>query len=161
MKTFNVRVGQGVDVHAFCNDRPLLLGGVRIPYDRGLSGHSDADVVTHAIMDALLGAAGLGDIGKHFPDTDQQYRNISSLILLKQVVQMLQDKHFQIGNIDVTVVAQEPQVNPYIKKMQQVLAPILDIPIDAISIKATTSEHLGFTGRQEGIAAVANALIGY
>lgn len=160
MKTLNFRVGQGIDVHAFCKDRPLILGGVRIPYKLGLAGHSDADVAVHAIMDALLGAAGQGDIGQQFPDTDPQYTNISSLKLLGKVVQILQAKHYYIGNIDLTVIAQAPKIDPFIENMKQVLAPILKIPADSISIKATTSEQLGFIGRQEGIAVLANALIG-
>jgi len=160
VKTCNVRVGQGIDVHAFCDERPLILGGVKIPYHRGLAGHSDADVVIHAIMDALLGAAGLGDIGKQFPDTDPQYTNISSLLLLEKVVQFLGKHHYSIGNIDVTVVAQAPKISPHVEKMRQALSNVLKIPDTAISIKATTSEHLGFTGRKEGIAAIATALIG-
>jgi len=161
MKKFNIRVGHGVDAHAFSEGRALVLGGVNIPFEKGLAGHSDADVVIHAVMDALLGAAGLGDIGKHFPNTDNHYKNISSVLLLENVVSMIQDRHYYIGNVDVTIMAQEPKVNPYIPAMQKVLAPILKIPIDAISIKATTTEKMGFIGRAEGIAAFATALIGF
>lgn len=161
MKKFNMRIGHGVDAHAFSEGRALVLGGVNIPFEKGLAGHSDADVVIHAVMDALLGAAGLGDIGKHFPNTDNHYKNISSVLLLENVVSMIQDRHYYIGNVDVTIIAQEPKVNPYIPAMQKVLAPILKIPVDAISIKATTTEKMGFIGRAEGIAAFATALIGF
>ncbi len=161
MKKFNIRVGHGVDAHAFSEGRALILGGINIPFEKGLAGHSDADVVIHAIMDALLGAAGLGDIGKHFPNTNAQYKNISSLLLLENVASMIQDRHYYIGNIDVTIIAQEPKINPYVPAMQKVLAPVLKIPVDAISIKATTTEKMGFIGREEGIAAFATALIGF
>ncbi|MCK4716320.1 MAG: 2-C-methyl-D-erythritol 2,4-cyclodiphosphate synthase [Candidatus Marinimicrobia bacterium] len=161
MKKFNIRVGHGVDAHAFSEGRALVLGGINIPFEKGLAGHSDADVVIHAVMDALLGAAGLGDIGKHFPNTNAQYINISSVLLLENVVSMIQDRHYYIGNVDVTIIAQEPKINPYIPAMQKMLAPVLKIPADAISIKATTTEKMGFIGREEGIAAFATALIGF
>ena len=161
MKKFNIRVGHGVDAHAFSEGRALVLGGINIPFEKGLAGHSDADVVIHAVMDALLGAAGLGDIGKHFPNTNAQYKNISSVLLLENVVSMIQDRHYYIGNVDVTIIAQEPKINHYVPAMQKVLAPVLKIPVDAISIKSTTTEKMGFIGREEGIAAIATALIGF
>jgi len=161
MKRFNVRIGHGIDAHAFISGRPLILGGIGIPFEKGLMGHSDADVVIHAIMDALLGAAGLGDIGSHFPDNDPQYTNISSKILLEKVVTLIEDKHYYIGNVDITVIAQTPKISPYIAEMRNVLAPVLKIPGEAISIKATTTEKMGFTGREEGIAVLATALIGF
>jgi 2-C-methyl-D-erythritol 2,4-cyclodiphosphate synthase len=158
--TCNVRIGHGIDVHPLVPGRPLILGGVQIPFEKGLAGHSDADVVSHAIMDALLGAAGLGDIGIHFPNTDPAYRNISSITLLEQVVDLITKYKFQIGNIDITVIAEEPQITPYKAAMRQTLATALKIPEDHVSIKATTAEKMGFTGRKEGIAAFATALIG-
>ena len=161
MKRFNIRVGHGIDAHAFIAGRPLILGGIGIPFEKGLMGHSDADVVIHALMDALLGAAGLGDIGSHFPDNDLQYANISSKLLLEKIVKLIKDKHYYIGNIDITVIAQKPKINPYIAEMRNALAPILKIPGEAISIKATTTEKMGFTGREEGIAVFATALIGF
>ena len=161
MKRFNVRIGHGIDAHAFTGGRPLVLGGVTIPFEKGLIGHSDADVVIHAIMDALLGATGLGDIGSHFPDTDPQYTNISSKILLEKVVEQIEEKHYYIGNIDITVIAQKPKINPYIAEMQNSLSPLLKIPGESISIKATTTEKMGFTGREEGIAVFVTTLIGF
>lgn len=161
MKRFNLRIGHGIDIHAFSSGRPLILGGVTIPFEKGLSGHSDADVVIHAVMDALLGAAGLGDIGTHFPDTDSRYANIASTILLERVVEMLAERHYFIGNIDVTVIAEKPRIAQYVSRMQQVLAPILKIHSESISIKATTSEKMGFPGREEGVAVFATALIGF
>jgi len=161
MKRFNIRVGHGIDAHAFIAGRPLILGGIGIPFEKGLMGHSDADVIIHAIMDALLGAAGLGDIGSHFSDNDPQYANISSKILLEKVVALIEDRHYYIGNIDITVIAQNPKINPYIAEMRNALAPLLKIPSEAISIKATTTEKMGFTGREEGIAVFATALIGF
>ncbi len=161
MKRFELRIGNGIDVHSFGSGRPLILGGVNIPFEKGLVGHSDADVLIHAVMDALLGAAGLGDIGTHFPDTDPQYTDIASTILLQKVVEMLAERHYYIGNIDITVIAEKPAIKPYIGSMQQILAPILRIHNECISIKATTSEKLGFTGREEGIAVIASALIGF
>jgi len=161
MKRFNIRVGHGIDAHAFIAGRPLILGGIGIPFEKGLMGHSDADVVIHALMDALLGAAGLGDIGSHFPDNDLQYANISSKLLLEKIVKLIEDKHYYIGNIDITVIAQKPKIKPYIAEMRNALVPILKIPGEAISIKATTTEKMGFTGREEGIAVFATALIGF
>ena len=161
MKHFNVRIGHGFDAHTFISGRPLILGGITIPYEKGLAGHSDADVVIHAVIDALLGAAGLGDIGTHFPDSSAEYTNISSIVLLTKVTQMIADKHFFIGNVDITVIAERPKIVPYIAEMQQQMAPVLKIPPESISIKATTTEKMGFTGREEGIAAMATVLIGF
>ena len=148
-----MRIGHGYDVHKLVEGRKLILGGVEIPHTLGLLGHSDADVLTHAIMDALLGAAGLGDIGKHFPDTDGSYKDIDSQILLKRVCQLLQDKKFSVVNFDATVIAQKPKVGPFIPQMVQTLAENMEIDPARINIKATTEEHLGFTGREEGISA--------
>jgi 2-C-methyl-D-erythritol 2,4-cyclodiphosphate synthase len=161
MKNFNFRIGHGIDAHSFTFGKPLILGGVNIPFEKGLEGHSDADVVIHAIIDALLGAAGSGDIGTHFPNTDPQYRNISSIILLEKVVNLIQEHHYYIGNVDVTVIAERPQIAPHFAAIQQVLAAVMKVSKDSISIKATTTEKMGFTGREEGIAAFATALIGY
>ncbi len=153
------RTGMGYDVHRFIMGRPLILGGIEIPFHQGLDGHSDADVLCHALGDALLGAAGLGDLGRHFPESDPQYKGISSLHLLGKILLLIHQKGYQIGNVDATVVAQEPKIAPYIEKMQTVLARILQVSLDQISIKATTTEGLGFTGRQEGMAAYAVALL--
>ncbi len=153
------RVGNGYDVHAFAGDRKLILGGVEIGYAKGLVGHSDADVLTHAVMDALLGAVGLGDIGRHFPDTDDAFKDIDSLKLLKQVVDKVASAGWKISNIDVTVIAQKPRLAGYIETMEQKLAGILQIDIGQINIKATTTEKLGFTGREEGIAAIATSAV--
>ena len=155
----NFRIGHGYDVHKLVDGRKLILGGVEIPHHLGLLGHSDADVLTHAVMDALLGAAALGDIGYHFPDTDQRYKGISSLFLLKNVAEILQSNGYSVGNIDVTVIAQRPKLLPYIQDMKKNLATILGVAPDCVNIKATTEEHLGFTGREEGIAAHAVAII--
>ncbi len=154
-----MRIGMGYDVHKLVKDRKLILGGVEIPHDLGLLGHSDADVLIHAVMDALLGAAGLGDIGKHFPDTDEQYRGISSMVLLERVGIMLTEKGYLIDNIDATIIAQQPKLRPYIEQMEENLARALQIAPDQVNIKATTEEGLGFTGRQEGIAAQASCLL--
>lgn len=153
------RVGLGYDVHCLVPERPLILGGVRIPFHRGLAGHSDADVVSHAVGDALLGAAGLGDLGRHFPDTDPQYKGIESLRLLEHIGSLLRREGFAVGNIDVSVVAQEPKLAPYIQEMQAALSRVLNVSAEQISIKATTTEGLGFAGRREGIAAYAVALL--
>lgn len=153
------RVGFGYDVHALEEGLPLILGGVRIPHTHGLKGHSDADVLTHAICDALLGALALGDLGVHFPDTDPQYRNISSLLLLKNVVQLLRQQKYEIGNIDTTIVAQSPKLASYIPQIRNQLAESLSISSDFISVKATTTEHLGFVGEKRGMAAYAVVLI--
>ena len=146
------RVGTGYDVHRLVEGRKLILGGVDIPFDRGLEGHSDADVLIHAIMDALLGAAGLGDIGLYFPDTDPEYEGISSIRLLQKVHGMLEEAYYQIGNIDATLICQRPKITPHTERMRQNLADALDIDVSRINIKATTTERLGFTGREEGIA---------
>lgn len=148
-----MRIGHGYDVHKLVEGRKLILGGVEIPHTLGLLGHSDADVLTHAIMDALLGAAGLGDIGKHFPDTDGSYKDIDSQILLKRVCQLLRDKKFAVVNFDATIIAQKPKVGPFIPQMVQTLAENMGIDPTRINIKATTEERLGFTGREEGISA--------
>ena len=154
-----MRIGHGYDVHRLAEDRDLILGGVKIPYEKGLLGHSDADVLTHAVMDALLGAAALGDIGKHFPDTDNTYKNISSLLLLGKVASLLRDNGYRIENIDATIVAQRPKLAPYLLSIREVLASTLDVLVDQISVKATTEEGLGFTGEGLGIAAHAVCLI--
>jgi 2-C-methyl-D-erythritol 2,4-cyclodiphosphate synthase len=153
------RVGTGFDVHALVENRPLILAGVRVPYEKGLLGHSDADVALHALMDALLGAAGKGDIGKHFPDTDDKYEGADSRRLLRVVVEMLQKDGWQVNNADVTIIAQRPKLAPFIATMRQLVASDLGITEDAVNIKATTTEKLGFTGRGEGIAAEAVASI--
>lgn len=155
----NLRIGHGYDVHRLVPDRSLVIGGVTIPYEKGLLGHSDADVLLHAICDALLGALALGDIGKHFPDSDPEYKNIDSRILLSRTALLIREKGWQIGNIDATVVAQAPRLSSYIPKMRETVASALDIELDAISIKATTEEHLGFTGEGLGIAAHAVCLL--
>jgi 2-C-methyl-D-erythritol 2,4-cyclodiphosphate synthase len=159
MKAQRMRVGQGVDVHALVEGRKLILGGVHIPFDRGLAGHSDADVLTHAIVDALLGAAGCGDIGRLFPDTDVHYKNIFSLILLEQVRDLLIDRGAKIHNIDAVVMAQKPRLAPHIPTMTDTLARSLRLAPDCVSLKATTTEGLGFAGREEGIMAQAVALL--
>lgn len=147
-----MRIGHGYDVHRLVECRELILGGVQIPYEKGLLGHSDADVLTHAVMDALLGAAGLGDIGRHFPDTDPQYKGISSLKLLTCVAQKLDEAGYRVGNVDVTVIAQAPKLKNYIPRMRANLAGILGVDADRVNVKATTEEHLGFTGDGSGIA---------
>ena len=154
-----LRVGHGYDVHRLVEGRTLILGGVTVPFDRGLLGHSDADVLTHAVMDALLGAAALGDIGKHFPDTDPAYAGADSLRLLDHVVELLEERGWQVGNVDATVVAQTPKLAPYIPDMRRRLAEAMGLDVDCVSVKATTEERLGFTGSGEGMAAHAVALI--
>lgn len=154
-----MRIGQGYDVHRLTEGRKLILGGVDIPYNLGLLGHSDADVLTHAIMDALLGAAALGDIGQLFPDTDEQYAGADSLKLLSTVCAHLRSHGWEIVNTDATIVAQRPKLMPYISEMRRRLAGAMDISESCVSVKATTEEHLGFTGRGEGISAMAVALI--
>lgn len=154
-----MRVGIGYDVHRLVPNRPLIIGGVHIPYQLGLDGHSDADVLIHAIMDALLGAAGQGDIGRHFPDSDQRYRGISSMKLLEQVRQIIARQHYKVNNIDAVIIAQAPKMAPYIKEMIANLAAILLVAEERINIKATTTEKMGFTGRGEGIAVQAVATI--
>ena len=154
-----MRVGMGYDVHRLTAGRKLILGGVEIPYGKGLLGHSDADVLVHAVMDALLGAAALGDIGKHFPDTDPEYEGVSSIRLLEHVGRLLDEKGYVIENIDATIVAQRPKMRPYIEQMRENIATALRIETDQVNVKATTEEGLGFTGRGEGIAAQAVALL--
>jgi 2-C-methyl-D-erythritol 2,4-cyclodiphosphate synthase len=154
-----IRVGFGIDVHKFVEGRDLWIGGIKIPYEMGLAGHSDADVLIHAICDALLGAANLRDIGYQFPDTSDEFLNIDSKILLRRTGELLKEKGYSIGNIDSTVAAQAPKLNPHIPTMQQVMADVLGIDPDALSIKATTTEKLGFEGRKEGITAYATVLI--
>lgn len=150
-----MRIGFGYDVHKLVKERKLILGGTEIPYELGLLGHSDADVLTHALMDALLGAAALGDIGKHFPDNDPAYKNIDSLVLLAQVNEILKAHNYIINNIDTTIVAQRPKLAPYIPEMRTKIAAVLGLPIEKVSIKATTTEGLGFTGEGLGISAYA------
>ena len=154
-----MRIGHGYDVHRFAEGRELVLGGVEIPYAKGLLGHSDADVLLHAVMDALLGAAALGDIGKHFPDTDKKYKDIESVKLLWDVVGLLKEAGFKVVNIDCTVCAQEPKLAPYIDEMRENIAVACGLRKSAVSVKATTEEGLGFTGRLEGISATAVCLI--
>ena len=154
-----IRIGHGYDVHKLVEGRRLILGGIEIPYDKGLLGHSDADVLTHAVMDALLGAIGAGDIGRHFPDTDERYRGISSILLLREVAALLDKNGYAVGNIDVTVIAQKPKLAPYLGQMALVLSEVLHCEPTDINIKATTEEHLGFTGAEEGIAAHAVCLL--
>lgn len=153
------RVGIGYDVHRLTEGRALVLGGETIPFERGLLGHSDADVLAHAVGDALLGAAALGDIGRHFPDTDEQYRGVSSLRLLEQIARHVAEAGYRISNVDATVVAQRPRLAPYIPAMRERLGAALGLPAGRVSVKATTSEGLGFPGREEGIAAYAVAMI--
>lgn len=154
-----MRIGHGYDVHKFCDDRPLIIGGVTIPYELGLEAHSDGDVLIHAICDALLGAAGLWDIGHHFPDTDPALSNIDSRILLRRVINDLNERSFKVINIDSTVIAQEPKLAPYIPQMRALLADDCGITESVLNIKATTTEQLGFAGRKEGVAAHAVVLL--
>ena len=154
-----MRIGSGYDVHRLVEGRKLILGGVDIPYEKGLLGHSDADVLLHAIMDALLGAAALGDIGSHFPDTDPEYEGISSIRLLEHVGRLLEEHQYQIGNIDATIIAQKPKMRPHIDQMRENIARALGTDPEKISVKATTEEGLGFTGKGEGISAQAVCLL--
>jgi len=154
-----IRIGQGFDVHAFAEGRKLILGGVDIAHPLGLMGHSDADVLTHALCDALLGAAALGDIGHLFPDTDESFKGADSLLLLAEVVRQVREKGYELSNADVTVMAQAPKLAPFIQKMREKLAAAMQVDVDCIGVKATTTEKLGFTGRSEGIAAMAVALL--
>lgn len=153
------RVGQGYDVHRFAKGRALWLGGVQIPYEYGLQGHSDADVLLHAISDALLGALALRDIGYHFPDTDPKYKGADSRLLLQSVNELIGEKGYAIANIDATIVAEQPKINPHVPKMQKVIAETLNITTEQVSIKASTNEHMGFVGREEGIMALATVLL--
>ena len=155
----NIRVGHGYDVHRLVPERPLIIGGVTVPFEKGLLGHSDADVLLHAICDSLLGALALGDIGKHFPDNDEQFKGINSRILLSHTALLVREKGWQISNIDATVVAQAPRLSPFIQEMRENIATVLNIPLDAVSVKPTTEEHLGFTGEGLGIAAHAVSLL--
>ncbi len=155
-----MRIGFGYDVHQFSSDRKLWLGGIEVPSDKGLLGHSDADVLIHALCDALLGAAGMRDIGYHFPDTKgNEYEGIDSKILLRKTISMLREQGYELGNCDCTICAQQPKLNPFIPSMQECLANVMGVSTNQINIKATTTEHLGFVGREEGIAAYAVALI--
>jgi len=155
----DLRIGHGFDVHAFAGNRKLIIGGVDIPHDLGLAGHSDADVLLHAICDALLGAAGLGDIGRHFPDTDAAFAGIDSRILLRRIAEQLRERNWRVGNVDATIIAQAPKMAPHIARMTAHIADDLGIALDRVNVKATTTEKLGFTGRGEGIAAEAVCLI--
>jgi len=159
MAGLQFRTGNGYDVHILTEGRPLIIGGVSIPYEKGLLGHSDADVLIHAIMDALIGAAALGDIGRHFPDTDPAYEGISSVLLLEHTRELLKKEGYLPGNIDATIIAQKPKMAPHIEQMRKIIASALQIDIGSVNIKATTEEGLGFTGRGEGIASLASALI--
>lgn len=154
------RIGFGFDVHQLATGRDLWIGGIRIEHVKGAVGHSDADVMIHAICDALLGAANLGDIGKHFPDTSAAYKNIDSKILLKRVIELLSEKNYVIRNVDVTLCLQQPKIAPYIPKMLEILSGVMGIPVDDISIKATTTEKMGYVGREDGLSCYAVALIG-
>lgn len=154
-----IRIGQGYDVHRLTAGRKLILGGVEIPFEKGLLGHSDADVLLHALCDALLGAAALGDIGKHFPDNDPAYAGVSSLLLLEETVLLLREAGYAVGNVDATVIAQKPKLAPFLPEMREKIARVLGVPPENVSVKATTEEGLGFTGSGEGIAASAVALL--
>ncbi|MFF5996344.1 MULTISPECIES: 2-C-methyl-D-erythritol 2,4-cyclodiphosphate synthase [unclassified Lysinibacillus] len=153
------RVGQGYDVHAFAEGRPLILGGIEIPHDRGLLGHSDADVLLHTITDAALGAIGEGDIGRHFPDTDPEWKDADSAKLLQYIWKIVEDKGYVLGNVDATIIAQRPKMAPYIEPMKNRIAALLNADPSQVNVKATTTEKLGFTGREEGIAALATILL--
>ncbi|MFC4389196.1 2-C-methyl-D-erythritol 2,4-cyclodiphosphate synthase [Gracilibacillus marinus] len=153
------RIGQGFDVHQFATDRPCIIGGITIPYEKGLLGHSDADVLLHTIADACLGAISEGDIGKHFPDTDPQFKDADSQILLQHVWKMVEEKGYKLGNLDCTIIAQAPKMAPHISKIVENIARLLQVDTDQINVKATTTEQLGFTGRKEGIAAQAVVLL--
>ncbi len=154
-----IRVGFGYDVHRLAEMRELWIGGVRIPHDKGLQGHSDADVLLHALCDALLGATGMGDIGEHFPDTDPAYKGADSKLLLKTVVRMLHEAGWHVGNVDCTLVMERPKIMPHVRAMRAVIAPILGVAEDSVGIKATTNEKLGYIGREEGVCAHAVALV--
>lgn len=154
-----IRIGHGYDVHAFADNRKCIIGGVDIPCEKGLLGHSDADVLLHAISDSLLGAAALGDIGKHFPDTDPKFKGADSLVLLGRVVELVKEKGYRVNNIDATIIAQMPKMAPHIDAMRSNIADVLGIDVDCVNVKATTEERLGFTGRKEGISAHCVCLI--
>lgn len=155
----NIRIGQGFDVHQFAEGRPLIIGGIEIPYHVGLLGHSDADVLLHTISDALLGAVAKGDIGKHFPDTAEEFKDADSAELLKQVWNMVKADGYELSNVDCTIIAQKPKMAPYIEAMRERIAALLEVNISQVNVKATTTEKLGFTGREEGIAAQAAVLV--
>lgn len=155
----NFRIGQGYDVHALVEGRDLWLCGIKVPHTHGLLGHSDADVAIHALCDALFGAAALRDIGFHFPDSDPRYKGADSKILLKEVVRLIGEKNWKVGNVDITIIAQAPKLKGHIEEMRKTLAEVMGIDIDSVSVKATTTEHLGFEGRKEGISSLAVALI--
>jgi 2-C-methyl-D-erythritol 2,4-cyclodiphosphate synthase len=159
MDDMEFRIGQGFDVHAFAENRKLIIGGVEILHERGLLGHSDADVLLHAICDALLGAAGLGDIGRHYPDNDAKFKDIDSRELLRDVCDQIRDLGWRVGNVDATIIAQAPKMSPHIPDMEENIADDLDIALEQVNVKATTTERLGFTGRGEGIAAQAVCLL--
>ena len=154
-----MRIGQGYDVHQLAEGRPFILGGIEIPHDRGLLGHSDADVLLHTITDAALGAIGGGDIGKHFPDTDPEFKDADSRKLLTHIWQYVKEQGYELGNVDCTVIAQKPKLAPFIEQMRESIAGLLEADVSQVNVKATTSEHLGFTGREEGIAALAVILL--
>lgn len=155
----DIRIGHGYDVHRLTEGRDLILGGVKIPYEKGLLGHSDADVLIHALLDAILGALGQGDIGKHFPDNDEKYKGISSMTLAKEIAEMLKDSRYYLSNIDITVIAQRPKLAPYIDEMRENIASVFSLEAERVNIKATTEEGLGFTGSGEGISAHAVCLL--
>lgn len=154
-----MRIGYGYDVHKLVYERKLILGGVEIPYEKGLLGHSDADVLAHSVADSILGALAMGDIGKHFPDSDERYKNADSIMLIKEVSRMMKEKGYKIGNVDVTVICQEPKLSPFTDKMRENLSEALSTEKDRVSVKATTEEKLGFTGSKEGIASHAVCLL--
>jgi len=156
--SFDVKIGHGYDVHRLVEGRRLILGGVSVPHEKGLLGHSDADVLLHAVMDAILGALGEGDIGRHFPDTDNAYKDADSMLLAKRVCALMDEKGFTVGNIDATVIAQKPKLFPYISEMKKNIADVFSCDESLVNVKATTEEHLGFSGREEGIAAHAVCL---
>ena len=158
--TPSIRIGTGFDTHRLCENRDLIIGGVKIPYEKGLFGHSDADVLIHAVIDALFGATALGDIGTHFPDTDEKYKGISSMLLLQEAVRLVREAGYEVGNIDATIIAQSPKMSPHIEGMRKNLASAMNVDISAVSIKAKTNEHMGFTGRGEGIEVRAIATVG-
>ncbi|MBB4825336.1 2-C-methyl-D-erythritol 2,4-cyclodiphosphate synthase [Sporosarcina luteola] len=154
-----IRVGQGFDVHEFAEGRPLIIGGVKIPHDKGLTGHSDADVLLHTITDAALGAIGEGDIGRHFPDTDAAFKDADSAVLLERIWEIVEGRGYKLANIDCTIIAQRPKMAPYIGEIQQRVAELLKADVSQVNVKATTTEKLGFTGREEGIASMATILL--
>ena len=156
-----MRIGHGYDVHRLCENRDLIIGGVKIPHTLGLLGHSDADVLLHAVMDAILGAMGEGDIGRHFPDTSDEFRGISSMLLLARVFKLMGEKGARLSNLDCTVIAQKPKLSPYVQEMRENIASALSVTPDRVNIKATTEEHLGFTGREEGISAHAVCILSF